>query len=199
MTLNTRATSAGPSTHYKGKLRQAFQCCLRLVKPKKSAKLQPSAEMFTYESNRYKEKTPRKTATTAKTIEFLSKRDSKKKLVVLELEQLLVCRPLKHHSRPETEVWLRADWALFYEEVSKIYDIIIWSLLPKEKAIDLISLVDPYKLIKLKLYKNDCTIKRLSSGGEFLVKSLETLGADPKTTIFLDVGSYKAGESTVGI
>lgn len=117
----------------------------------------------------------------------MAKRDKRKKLLILELEQLLVCRPLKHLERPDTEVWLRADWPIFYEEISKIYEIIIWSMMSKEDAADLVDLVDPDKMIKLKLFKHDCSIKRLSSGGEFYVKTLEALGADPRTTIFFDV------------
>lgn len=45
-------------------------------------------------------------------------------------------------------------------------------------------------MIKNKLSRDACTSRKLSSGGESLVESLETVGLDPQLTAMIDVDHF---------
>jgi hypothetical protein len=170
------------------KIKKCFRCSKG--KPRPLGKQSDNNMAMITETTRQKDTWLKKpTQNNRSGVGLLPKRAQDKKVLILELEQLLIYRPASSEGGVSSEVWVRPDWTFFYEEVSRAYELVIWTLLYKEDAVELINLIDPHKYIQGRLFGQDCISRRLSSGGEFLVKSLEGLGCDPRNTIFLDVVS----------
>jgi hypothetical protein len=189
--MKTKSAGTTQAGTFKSKIMNKIGCCCPCFKGKQKSpvKLSEGTQATLPEnSNRLGNSWLKKSALTLKSsLNFLPKRAKDRKILILELEQLLIYRPSSSQGASENEVWVRPDWPFFFEEVSRDYEVVIWSLLPKEEAVDLIDLIDPNKFIQGKLFNHDCVTKSLRSGVEFQVKSLEVLGCDPKITIFLDV------------
>ena len=120
------------------------------------------------------------------------------KILVIELERLLVCYHTTKKNQSSSRVdfqqfelkemiKVRSDWPDFLKDVEKIFFVVIWTTLPRDAAQDLMKQVDPEDKIKYKLYEEDCERRNFDNGPPILLKTCEALGGDKTNVIFIDV------------
>lgn len=113
------------------------------------------------------------------------KRDKK---LVLELEQMLVTQ-VPDEEMSETYA-VRPDWELFFETTRRQYEIVIWTILPKKKAMRLMPIIDPHRRITTVLCLENCKASMLTEDSSVYVKIPDPAVFKKESSIFLDVSPF---------
>ena len=71
----------------------------------------------------------------------------------------------------------------FLKELDSFYEIILFTASMRDYANPIILKIDPYNVIKYKLFRNSCLLNK----NNLLVKDLSKLGRDLKDVVLLDV------------
>lgn len=138
-----------------------------------------------------------------------TKKMDKKKTLVLDLDETLVhakfdkkiegtpdhCFTIKiNNTNLLTHLWVRPGAQDFIFEMSKYYELVIFTASRPAYADKVIDIIDPKKLISHRLYRNSCSehsvIKEDGSKTAFYVKDLSRLSRFIDDIIILDNSPY---------